>query len=75
MPCAAVWKDFPAQSWPALRALPHDAGLCEAVSYPGTRILDISCGFDGYLRRLSTGRRHNLRKKLRLSRANIDLEV
>ena len=70
-----VWKDFPESSWPALRNLLREAGLGEAVSYPGTRILDMSGGFDAYLRRLSTRRRHNLRKKLRLSRENIDLAV
>ncbi|MFI4995092.1 MAG: GNAT family N-acetyltransferase [Hyphomicrobiales bacterium] len=70
-----VWKDFAQDSWPALRDVSRQAGLCEAVSYPGTRILDISGGFDAYLQRLSGNRRHNLRKKLRLSRAHADLEV
>jgi hypothetical protein len=70
-----VWKDFPEPSWPALRALTPTAGLCETVSYPGTCILDLSGGFDAYLQRLSGRRRHNLRKKLRLSREHTDLEV
>ncbi len=70
-----VWKDFAEESWPALRALTRQAGLCEAISYPGTRILDMRGGFDGYLKRLSSRRRHNLRKKLRLSREHVDLEV
>jgi hypothetical protein len=70
-----VWKDFAEASWPDLRRLSREAGLCEVVSYPGTRILDMSGGFDAYLRRLSVRRRHNLRKKLRLSRAHLDLTV
>jgi hypothetical protein len=72
---SVVWKDFAEESWPALRGLSREAGLCEVVSYPGTRILDMSGGFDAYLRRLSVRRRHNLRKKLRLSRAHLDLAV
>jgi hypothetical protein len=70
-----VWKDFAEGSWPALRGISRQAGLCEGVSYPGTRIRDIGGGFDAYLQRLSGNRRHNLRKKLRLSRSHADLEV
>lgn len=70
-----VWKDFPESAWPALRALSREAGLCEAVSYPGTRIRQIEPDFETYLTRLTGNRRHNLRKKLRLSRAHVDLEV
>ena len=70
-----VWKDFPESSWPDLRALSREAGLCEAVSYPGTRISNIGPDFEAYLARLSGNRRHNLRKKLRLSRDHVDVEV
>jgi len=69
-----VWKDFPESSWPALRAL-FGEGLCEAVSYPGTRIPRIGTSFEEYLARLSGNRRRNLRKKLRLSRDHVDVEV
>jgi hypothetical protein len=70
-----VWKDFAEGDWPALRALSREAGLCEVVSYPGTRITEMSGGLDGYLQRLTGRRRHNLRKKLRLSKAEFDLTV
>jgi hypothetical protein len=70
-----VWKDFAEPSWPALRALSRQFGLCETVSYPGTCIADLASGFDAYLQRLTGRRRHNLRKKLRVSRAEIDLTV
>ncbi|MBV9567884.1 MAG: GNAT family N-acetyltransferase [Hyphomicrobiales bacterium] len=70
-----VWKDFPESAWPALRALSREAGLGEAVSYPGTRIADIGSDFESYLGRLTANRRHNLRKKLRLSRAHVDVTV
>jgi uncharacterized protein len=70
-----VWKDFPESSWPALRALSREAGLSEVVSYPGTRIANFGSDFETYLARLTGNRRHNLRKKLRLSRAHIDVEV
>jgi uncharacterized protein len=72
--CAnVVWKDFPRSAWPALRGLARDAGLCEVVSFPGTQIPDIGRDFDEYLRGLSVKQRHNLRKKLRLSKKEIDL--
>ncbi|MFI5015315.1 MAG: GNAT family N-acetyltransferase [Hyphomicrobiales bacterium] len=70
-----VWKDFPESSWGVLRDLSRNAGLCEAVSYPGTQILKIGRDFDAYLQRLSGNRRHNLRKKLRLSRSHVEIEV
>ncbi|MBV9114133.1 MAG: GNAT family N-acetyltransferase [Hyphomicrobiales bacterium] len=70
-----VWKDFPESAWPALRALSREAGLGEAVSYPGTRIMDIGSDFESYLGRLTANRRHNLRKKLRLSRDHVDVTV
>jgi uncharacterized protein len=72
--CASVaWKDFPQSAWPALRGLVRDAGLCEVDSYPGTLIPDIGRHFDEYLRGLSVKQRHNLRKKLRLSKNEINL--
>jgi peptidoglycan biosynthesis/recognition FemAB-like protein len=70
-----VWKDFPESAWPALRALSREAGLCEAISFPGTRIAQIGPDFETYLDRLTGNRRRNLRKKLRLSRAHVDVEV
>jgi len=74
--CAIVaWKDFPQSAWPSLRGLVRDAGLCEVVSYPGTLIAEIGRNFDEYLRGLSAKQRHNLRKKLRLSKTEIGLTV
>ncbi|SDR32658.1 Predicted N-acyltransferase [Rhizobiales bacterium GAS113] len=70
-----VWKDFPEACWPALRGIARQAGLGEAVSYPGTRILNIDGGFEAYLQRLTGNRRHNLRKKLRQSRSHVDIET
>lgn len=74
--CAnVVWKDFPQSAWPALRGLVRDAGLCEVVSFPGTQIPNIGRNFDEYLRGLSVKQRHNLRRKLRLSKNEIDLKA
>jgi hypothetical protein len=70
-----AWKDFPQSAWPALRGLVRDAGLCEVVSYPGTLIQEIGRNFDEYLRGLSVKQRHNLRKKLRVSKNEINLTV
>jgi uncharacterized protein len=70
-----VWKDFPQSAWPALRGLVEQAGLCEVVSFPGTLIRGIGRDFEEYLRGLSVKRRHNLRRKLRLSRSEVDITV
>ena len=74
--CASVvWKDFSQSAWPALRGLVRDAGLCEVMSYPGTMIPNIGRYFDEYQRGLSAKQRHNLRRKLRISKNEIALTV
>ena len=65
-----VWKDFPQSASPTLAGL---AGLSEIVSYPSTAIVEIPKDFESYLAGLSVKQRHNLRRKLRLSREAITL--
>jgi hypothetical protein len=69
-----TWKDVPERDAAALRALARRAGLVEAASYPGTLIDPLPDSFEAYLARLSVKQRHNLRRKLRLSRESIALE-
>jgi hypothetical protein len=70
-----VWKDFPSQYWPALRAIAAERRLFELVSFPNTRIDQPGTDFDAYLRRLTTGNRSKFRRKLRLSRQAHDVRT
>ncbi len=70
-----VWKDFPSQYWPALRAVAAQQRLFELVSFPNTRIDQPGADFDAYLRRLTSANRSKLRRKLRLSREACDLRT
>lgn len=64
-----VWKDFPATVDSSLEVLCAQKGLFKLVSYPGTRLLLPAGGFESYLQSLTSSHRHNLRKKLRRSKA------
>jgi len=68
-----VWKDFPATIDSSLQVLCTQKGLFKLVSYPGTRLLLPPGGFEPYLQSLTSSHRHNLRKKLRRSKALGDL--
>ena len=70
-----VWKDFPQTNDAALSAVSRQRGLFRVVSYPGTRLLLPAGGFEAYLQTLTSSHRHNLRKKLRRSKALSDLYV
>jgi hypothetical protein len=64
-----VWKDFPAALDALLQVLCAQKGMFKVVSYPGTRLSLAAGGFDSYLQNLTASHRHNLRKKLRRSKA------
>jgi hypothetical protein len=68
-----VWKDFPSQYWPSLRACKEQWRLFELVSFPNTRIDNPGSDFDAYLQGLSSDNRSKLRRKLRRSRVTCDL--
>ncbi len=70
-----VWKDFPQTDDPVLSALSKQRGLFRIVSYPGARLMLPAGGFDAYLQTLTSSHRHNLRKKLRRSKALSDLNT
>ena len=67
-----VFKDFPRQALPALRAA---RGFVPTVSYPGTTVRLPGSSKEAYLRALSHNQRHNLLKKLKRSRALLPLET
>ncbi len=68
-----VWKDFPQTDDNTLSAISKQRGLFRMVSYPGTRLSLPTGGFTAYLQTLTSAHRHNLRKKLRRSKALSDL--
>jgi len=70
-----VWKDFPPTADAALTQLCTQRRLFKLVSYPGTRLLLPKGGFPAYVQALTSSHRHNLRKKLRRSKALGDLHV
>lgn len=70
-----VFKDFPASALPALRAAGAPFGFFPIASYPGTVAELPPPGKDAYLRALTHNQRHNLLKKLRRSRALLELET
>jgi hypothetical protein len=70
-----VWKDFPQAASASLELLCAQRGLFKIVSYPGTRLPLAAGGFEAYLQMLTSSHRHNLRKKLRRSKALGDLHA
>ena len=70
-----VWKDFDVQESVALAAMAQASGLFPVVSFPGTAVELSSRSKEGYLGSLRKKQRHLFKKKLRRSRALVDLEV
>jgi hypothetical protein len=71
-----AWKDFPAESWTALRGVSAKCGLFEMVSMPGA-VVEFSHegGADTYYKNLKASRRQKIMKKLRSSKAEVDVET
>ena len=67
-----VWKDFGVGWDEALGSLARDAGMFRLVSFPGTAVV-LHGSRQDYLRSLGGNRRHQFKKKLRLSNEAIDL--
>lgn len=70
-----VWKDLPEPAARDLRGFMDTGGLFEIPGYPGTLIAQAPRDFDAYLAGLTSQRRHNLKKKLKTSYAEIQLTV
>jgi hypothetical protein len=70
-----VWKDFPASCAADLDWLAQRRRLFRVVSFPGTIVEFPARSKEAYLAALKGSRRHNLRKKLRRSAANVDVQV
>jgi hypothetical protein len=70
-----VWKDFRADWGAELGALAARAGLFRLVSFPGTEVHWPLPTRDSYFESLGGNQRHQLKKKLRRSAAEVDLQV
>ncbi len=71
-----AWKDFPAETWPALRAISSKNGMFEVISMPGA-VVEFSkeSGATTYYKDLKASRRQKIMKKLRSSKAEVDVDV
>lgn len=69
-----VWKDVTDADRADFEAIVKSARLFATPSFPGTEIHDLPATFEGYLKGLSGNHRYQLKKKLKLSRAALDLE-
>ena len=68
-----VWKDVPEPAVAALEKIARKAKLFKVPSFPGTEIHNLAPNFEGYLKALTSPRRYRLKKKLKASRAEIDV--
>ncbi|HUO07573.1 MAG TPA: GNAT family N-acetyltransferase [Phycisphaerae bacterium] len=69
-----VWKDFPDESVSELNNLINSRNMFTIPSFPETVVPLPDGNFETYLATLTSGHRHNLRKKLRKSKAIGDLQ-
>ncbi len=70
-----VWKDFPDSFGADMNWLAGQAGLFPMVSYPGTLVELPGPDKANYFASLKGSRRHQLRKKLRLSAERVSVRV
>jgi GNAT acetyltransferase-like protein len=68
-----VWKDFPESSWADLNWLSQKRRLFRVVSFPNTIVEFRSHRKEDYFVAMKGSRRHNLKKKLRRSREQVEL--
>ena len=70
-----VWKDVPESSVQPFEKIARKAKLFKVPSFPGTEVHNLPPDFDGYMKALTGPRRYRLKKKLKASRAQIDVET
>jgi len=68
-----IWKDFPADYREPLEAVANHHGLFRLESFPGTHLSLLSGKKADYFARLKGSRRHQVKKKMRLSRERVEL--
>ena len=70
-----IWKDFPESDAADLERIAEREPLFRLISFPGTVVEFSSPDKNRYFAALKGSRRHILRKKLRRSKANVELRV
>lgn len=70
-----VWKDVPDSAGDQLALYAKTASLFKVPSFPGTEIHNIPASFEAYLASLPSSQRYQLKKKLKASRAALDVDV
>ena len=70
-----VWKDVPDKTRPAFEAIAKPARLFATPSFPGTEMHAVPASFEAYLGGLTSNHRYQLKKKLKQSRAALDIET
>ena len=70
-----VWKDFPEEFAPDLQRLAAAEGMFRVVSFPGTEVLLPPGGKETYLRTLPGRHRERLKRNLKLSRREVELDT
>ncbi|MEQ1694428.1 MAG: GNAT family N-acetyltransferase [Hyphomicrobiaceae bacterium] len=69
-----VWKDMPEKAAAIFERHKALSSFFKVPSFPGTEIHDVAGSFEGYLASLPSSHRYHLKKKLKKSRALLDLD-
>lgn len=69
-----VWKDVPEKAAAALEGPAKAAKFFKVPSFPGTEIHDLPSDFNGFLASMPSSQRYHFKKKLKTSKATLDLE-
>ena len=69
-----VWKDMPEKATAILERQKPLSTYFKVPSFPGTEIDDLPGSFEGYLTSLPSSHRYHLKKKLKKSRALLDVD-
>jgi hypothetical protein len=71
-----AWKDFPEHFCPTLARLAQSNNLFKMVSFPGAVLnLPADGQLESYYKSLKASRRQKIKKKLRVSKAAVDLDL
>lgn len=70
-----TWKDFPESYDNDLNWVVHEQGMFPMISFPNTTVALPTDRKEDYLATLKSSRRNKLKKKIRLSHENIDVEI
>jgi hypothetical protein len=70
-----TWKDFPESYDSDLNWVAHERKMFPMISYPNSIVALPTDRKEDYLAKLKSSRRNKLKKKIRLSHENIDVEI